>query len=79
MSYFYLTHYILVDSSTVICWMSLFVILGVLGLFFHFYSTFLWRVLLANNVDPDQMPHYVASDLGLHCLLMTLLGISRKE
>ena len=24
--------------------------------------------MLANNVDPDQMPHYVASDLGLHCL-----------
>ena len=26
------------------------------------------EILLANNVDPDQMPHYVASDLGLHCL-----------
>ena len=25
------------------------------------------------NVDPDQMPHYVTSDLGLHCLPMTLL------
>ena len=24
--------------------------------------------MLANNVDPIQMPHYVASDLGLHCL-----------
>ena len=24
---------------------------------------------MANNVDPDQMPHSVASDLGLHCLL----------
>ena len=23
----------------------------------------------ANNVDPDQMPHSVASDLGLHYLL----------
>ena len=22
--------------------------------------------LLANNVDPDQMPHHVTSDLGLH-------------
>ena len=27
----------------------------------------------ANSVDPDQMPHYVASDLGLHCLPVTLL------
>ena len=24
----------------------------------------------ANSVDPDQMPHSVASDLGLNCLLM---------
>ena len=24
--------------------------------------------MLTNNVDPDQMPHYVVSDLGLHCL-----------
>ena len=48
---FILTHYNLVESSTV------------------------GRVFLglsANNVDPDQMPHYVASDLGLHCLPMTL-------
>ena len=33
--------------------------------------------MLANNVDPDQMPHYVASDLGLHCLSVTLLQVSR--
>ena len=26
-------------------------------------------MLLANNEDPDQMPHYVPSDLGLHCLI----------
>ena len=32
--------------------------------------------LLPNNVDPDQTPHYVASDLGLHCLPMTLLRVS---
>ena len=33
----------------------------------------------ANNVDPDQTPNYVASDLGLHCLKMSLfeaLGIN---
>ena len=23
---------------------------------------------MGNSVDPDQMPHSVASDLGLHCL-----------
>ena len=31
------------------------------------------EILLANNVDPDQIPHDVGSDLGLHCLPMTLL------
>ena len=33
---------------------------------FHFISN--TNFLLANSVDPDQMPHFVASDLGLHCL-----------
>ena len=37
---FALTHCILLDSSTVICWMSPFVILGVSGLLCHFYSIF---------------------------------------
>ena len=36
-----------------------------------FYS--LWKILLAQTVDPDQMPHYVVSDLSLHCLPMTFL------
>ena len=30
--------------------------------------------LFANSGDPDQMPHSVASDLGLHFLPVTLLG-----
>ena len=37
---------------------------------------FLIKIMLANNVDPDQIPYYVASDLGLHCLPMTLLHVS---
>ena len=37
---------------------------------------FLLKILLAKNVDPDQTTHYVASDLGLQCLLMTLLLVS---
>ena len=28
----------------------------------------------ANSGDPDQMSCFVASDLGLHCLPITLLG-----
>ena len=63
------------DFPTVICWISPFVILGVPGLLCHFYSLVSWKILLANNVEPDQTPHYVASDLGLHCLPMTLLRV----
>ena len=33
--------------------------------------------IFANSADLDQMPHSVASDLGLHCSPITLLGISR--
>ena len=37
------------------------------------------KIFLANNVDPDQTPLYVASDRSLHCLPMRLLRVSRKE
>ena len=36
-------------------------------------------ILLVNNIDPDQMPHYKASDLGLHYLPLTLLWVSQKS
>ena len=39
----------------------------------------LMEILLTNNVDPDQTPHYVASDLYLHCLPMTLFGVPGKN
>ena len=32
--------------------------------------------LFANSGDPDQTPHSSASDLGLHCLPVTHLGVS---
>ena len=35
--------------------------------------------MLANSVDPDQTPHNVASDLGLHCLFMSILQVFRTE
>ena len=41
---------------------------------FLFY--FSWKILLANSEDPEMMPHYVASDQGLHCLPMILLRVS---
>ena len=40
---------------------------------------FLWKILLANKVDPDQMPHYVASDLGRHGLPITLYRFLGKN
>ena len=72
-----LTHCILVDSYTVVSCTSPFIILGVSSLFYCFYSFFLWRILLVNKVGPDKMPHDVASDLGLHCLPMIHLWVSR--
>ena len=33
--------------------------------------------LFANSGDPDQMPQNAASDLGLHCLPISPLGVSR--
>ena len=33
----------------------------------------------ANNADAGQTPHSAASDLGLHCLPVTLLGVSRLQ
>ena len=35
----------------------------------------------ANSGDPDQTPHSAASDLGLHCLSITIdpIGVSRLQ
>ena len=35
--------------------------------------------LFANSEDPDQTPRSAASDLGLHCLPITLLGVSQLK
>ena len=35
--------------------------------------------LFANSGDPDQMPHSAVSYLGLYCLPITLLGVSRLK
>ena len=50
---------------------------SILSLLFYFR----WKILVANNVEPDQMPHDVASDQGLHCLPMTQvrMGYSLSE
>ena len=62
------------------CWMSPYVLLVVFGIFCRFYLFFvffLWKILLANNVDPDQTPHGLVPDQGLHCLLtLNLLSLN---
>ena len=35
--------------------------------------------LFANSGDPDQIPRSSASDLGLHCLPVTHLGVSSLQ
>ena len=35
--------------------------------------------LFANSGDTDLTPHSAVSDLGLHCLPVTLLGVSRLQ
>ena len=35
--------------------------------------------LIANSGDSDQTPRSAASDLGLHCLPITLLRVSRLQ
>ena len=35
--------------------------------------------LFANSGDPDQTPRFAVSDLGLHCLPVTRLGVSNLE
>ena len=41
-------------------------------MYFVAFILFLRENSVSKQCRPDQMPHYVASDLGLHCLPMTL-------
>ena len=61
------------DFSIVTCWTNPFVILflkcrGVRSILLVFIL-FLMEILLANNVGHDQMPHNMASDMGLSVCL----------
>ena len=38
---------------------------------FHFLIKFKWNFLLENSGGPDQMSHFEASDLDLHCFHMS--------
>ena len=43
---------------------------------FELFSVICMEMLGTNIVDPDQTPHSVVSDLGLHCLHMTCPSLS---
>ena len=59
-------------------WSSLFPIAGYLVAFI--ITIFIEvPVFNANSIDPDQMSCSVASDLDLHLLPFTLLGVSRLK
>ena len=73
-----LTHCRLNRLSHTIYWKSSVSILGTAG-----YEVYIFlkkkAKLFANSGDPDQTPHSAASDLGLHCLPVTLLRVSRLQ
>ena len=54
--------------------MGPFTVLEVSGGCFHF--TVFSIEIFVSRVDPDQMPHFAASELGLHCLHNTQKWVS---
>ena len=54
---------------------------GCLVSFYYYYVFTEIIVFNTNSLDPDQMPHSVASDLSLHCFtIILLLGyLTEKE
>ena len=64
------------DSSTVRCRITSLKFCHIRGI--GLILSLLWKVLLANNIDLDQMPLYLAFDLSLRFLPMTLLWGSRQ-
>ena len=67
------------DSSTLTLLTGPFLVKGVSGQLSLLPCFIEIPVFNANIVDPDQMPHSAASDLGLHCLTMSLLRDARHN
>ena len=65
------------DSSTTTLGTCLFPIAGCPVSFYQYFVLYKFLHYNAKSVDPDQLLHSVATDLGLHCLTITLLGFSR--
>ena len=73
----HLSHCILNRLSLTIYWKSPISILITPGSEIYIFLEKKMAKLFANSEDPDQTPHSAASDLGLHCLPITLLPVSR--
>ena len=71
-----LTHICPVVSSILINWMSPFPILGVSGVLFHFFFIFVIEIDVSKQWRPlSDAAQSAVSDLGLHCLPMSLYGM----
>ena len=79
--FFFLVNLTIVDNElTIIIYRkNLISILGMSDYVIWIFQERKMVKLFANIADPDQMPHSAASDLGLHCLPLTLLGIFRLQ
>ena len=71
----YLTYCRLNELSQTIYWKILISILGMSGYVIYIFLEKKMVELFGNSGDPDQTLHSEASDLGLHCLPITLLGV----
>ena len=71
-----LTHCILNRLSHTMYWKNPISILGTSRYEIYIFLEKMAK-LFANGGDPDQTPRSAASDLGLHCLPITLLRVSR--
>ena len=67
------------DSSTIILWTGPFPVAGCLVSFYYYSVLYKVLYLTKHSVDPDQMPRFAASDLGLHSLSMSLLWGARHK
>ena len=68
-----------VDLSIFTIWMSPFIVLGVSGEYFQFYCILHKNSCKQASVDPVQMPHSAASELGLHCFHNTPKRVQSKK
>ena len=73
------THFRPNNLVHIIYWKSPISILGYVRLYHLDISLEKIAKVIAHSGDPDETPHSAVSDLGLHCLPVTPLMVSRLE